>query len=528
MKKLSDKQKYLNWAILAGVFFILLFFLNRYTAYTLDSDAASELVLAKHLADRGGAILSDGWWYSTELSVLAQQLSFQLMFFFTDNWHLARIGGTLLMLLLFLAAMYWFCRETGIKKSFPLMATLTLLPLSRTYFDIFLKFQYYTAYLIIGFAVFAAVLAYSRRGRSLRTLPLCLLAAALSVAAGCSGFRYLITLYVPLVLAVLCYACLNKDSEIRNRLFLSVGVATLGAFVGCALNRTVLAAKYAFFDYGSISFKAFSFDGIEKMLASLLLLLGYREGEEIFSLALLPTALSGILLLLCFGCAIYIVLRRERFDFARQIAAYFYLASVLVLMALYCLTDMQHVSYHSIQAVIHGLPLIFICLGEGENGGKLGKAAIMGVMCLALLTSALHYNDMRKEDKTRALREAAQWLAQSEYNEGYASFWIGNLAVELSNGGIDVWVWNDVGMAELEDPDMVVTWLQSKAHAQPPAKGKVFVLLTANESYYCEFTKGFGPEDIVYTTAGYTEGAIDEFVVYGFDSYDEMREKFVR
>lgn len=93
MKRLSEKQKYIEWAIFAGTLLILCFFLARYTVYTLDSDAASELVFAKHLADQGGAIMSKNWYYSTEIEFLSDQLAFELMFFFTDNWRIVRLGG---------------------------------------------------------------------------------------------------------------------------------------------------------------------------------------------------------------------------------------------------------------------------------------------------------------------------------------------------------------------------------------------------------------------------------------------------
>ena len=94
MKRISEKQNYFHWAIFAGVLFVLCFFLNRYTVYTLDADASSELVLAKHLADAGGGILSKNWYYSTEIRFLSEQLPFELMFFFTENWHIVRLGGT--------------------------------------------------------------------------------------------------------------------------------------------------------------------------------------------------------------------------------------------------------------------------------------------------------------------------------------------------------------------------------------------------------------------------------------------------
>ena len=50
MKRLGEKGRYLPWLVFAGTLFVLIFFLARYTVYTLNSDASSELVLAKHLA----------------------------------------------------------------------------------------------------------------------------------------------------------------------------------------------------------------------------------------------------------------------------------------------------------------------------------------------------------------------------------------------------------------------------------------------------------------------------------------------
>ena len=139
MKRLSEKQKYLHWAIFAGVLFVLFFFLNRYTVYTLDSDASSELVLAKHLADAGGGIMSKNWYYSTEVEFLNDQLAFELMFFFTNNWHVVRMGGTMILVALLLISFYYFCRETDSKQHFPLLAALILLPLSKAYFNIVFK-----------------------------------------------------------------------------------------------------------------------------------------------------------------------------------------------------------------------------------------------------------------------------------------------------------------------------------------------------------------------------------------------------
>lgn len=477
MRNAKEDQKYirfLEWAVFAGVLLVLNFFLWRYTLYTVDSDAASELVLAKHLADSGGGLLSKNWYYSTELKVLCDQLAFELMFFLTDNWHLVRMGGTLILLGLLVLSVYYFCRETGCRRNFPLLAAL------------------------------------------------------LSLAAGLLGFRLLLNLYIPLVLAVLMYLWLNKGASLKKKLLLAgTGTVTGAALIGCVINQTILARQYCFQDFTQLSFAGFSFRGVENFLGGLLEILGYRAGAPVFSQALFPTALSGILLLLCFYCAGYIACHRDQFNAAQQIAAYYYLAVVLVFCLLYCLTNMQYTNYHSIQAAIQGLPLIFICFGKREIFGKAGRGILWGLTCLALLCGALQYNDMRKEDKTRALREAVQFLTENDYREGYASFWNGNVTTELSNGALEMWVWDEHKLAELEDPDEIVPWLQSKAHDDPPAAGKVFILLTANEAYYCEFTKNFTEDNVIFRTANYEPGAIDEYIIYGFDSYDEMRELFV-
>ena len=525
MKRLGDKGRYLPWLVFAGTLFVLLFFLARYTVYTLNSDASSELVLAKHLADQGGAIMSKNWYYSTEIKFLCDQVVYELLFFLTDNWRAVRLGGTLLLIALLLVSLYYFCRSTGIKKSFPLLGALVLLPLSRSYFDYALKFSYYIPYVATGLVVMGAALQFAGEEGKRRYIPF-LLALLLSVSAGILGFRLLLTLYIPLVLAVLLYLWLNRAPAGSGKLVKSAGLLTAAALIGCLINQTVIVKQYTFHDYTTLNFTAFSLNGLERTLAGLMNILGYRSGEPVFSKALLPSALSGLLLLLCLYCCGYIIRHRERFSPAQQIAAYYYPAAILSLCLLYCLTDMQYMSYHSIQATVQGFPLLFMCFGRKELFGKAGRRIILGLMSLALLCGALHYNDMRKEDDTRALREAAQFLAQSDYKQGYASFWIGNLAAELSNGQADIWVWNDIGLAELSDPDDIVTWLQSKDHDQPP-EGKVFILLTANEAYYCNFTRAFREENVIFTTAGYEPGAVDEYIIYGFDSYEEMRSLFM-
>ena len=527
MKKLEGKQKYIEHALLAGVFLILCFFLSRYTVYTLDSDASSELVLARQLADEG-AILTKNWLYGSELRVFYSQLIFAPLFALFDNWGTVRMAGTAVMLLGLLLGFFFFCRETDCKRLFPLGAVLMLLPLSRIYFDVLFKFTYYLPHVIMGFLVPATVLCHTRRRAALagrRGYAPLVVGMLLSFAVGLNGMRMLLTLYVPLVLSSLLLLWLNGATPTARRLSAGYTAVAAAALMGCMINALFLSKTYSVLDVTGIRFTSFTLSGIEKVLGGLINAYGYRPGEDVFSVSLLYSAQGGLLFLLSVCAAVFILLRRGSFPMGQQFVACYYLSSLAALCLLYSLTDMAFTGRYMVQTAVLGLLPILVCFHQKEIFGKAGRGIVLGVTCFALLCGALHYNDMRKEDKTRAQRECAQFLVDNGFTQGYASFWNGNVMTELSNGVLDIWVW-DEKCAELKDPDETIQFLQLRAHNSPPTGGRLFVLLSANENAYCEFAKNFKEDNIVFKTANYAPGAIDEYIIYGFDSYDELRRQF--
>ena len=527
MKKLEGKQKHIEYALLAGVFLILCFFLYRYTVYTLDSDASSELALARQLADEG-AVLTKNWLYGSELRVFYSQLIFAPLFALFDNWGTVRMIGTALMLFGLLFGFYFFCREADCRHCFPLGAVLMLLPLSRIYFDVLLKFTYYLPHAIMGFLIPAMVLRYTRKRAALagrRGYAPLAAGMLLSFAVSLNGMRMLLTVFFPLLLSALLLLWLNGATPTARKLLAGNTAVTVSALMGCAVNALFLSKAYSVLDVTGISFKSFSLSGIEKVLGGLINAYGYRPGEDVFSVSLLYSAQGGLLFVLSVCAAVLILLRRGSFRMGQQFVAGYYLSSLAALCLLYSLTDMTFTGRYMVQTAVLGLLPILVCFHQKEIFGKAGRSVVLGVTCFALLCGALHYNDMRKEDKTRAQRECAQFLVDNGYTQGYASFWNGNVMTELSNGVLDIWVW-DEKCAELKDPDEIVPFLQSKAHTSPPPDGRVFVLLSANEDYYCGFAQNFSADNIVFKTANYELGALHEYIVYGFDSYDELRGQF--
>ena len=527
MKKLAGKQKHIEYALLAGVFLILCFFLYRYTVYTLDSDASSELALARQLADEG-AVLTKNWLYGSELRVFYSQLIFAPLFALFDNWGTVRMIGTAVMLLGLLLGFSFFCREADCRHCFPLGAVLMLLPLSRIYFDVLLKFTYYLPHVIMGFLIPAMVLRYTRKRAALagrRCYAPLAAGMLLSFAVGLNGMRMLLTVFFPLLLSALLLLWLNGATPTSKRLFAGFAVVTVFALAGCAVNALFLSKVYTVLDVTGIDFKNFSLSGIEKVLGGLITAFGYRSGKTVFSAALPHGAQAGLLLVLSIYSSVCILRHRESYSVGQQFVACYYLTSLLALFLVYTLTSMVFTSRYMVQTAVLGLLPILVCFLQKEIFGKAGRSVVLGVTCFALLCGALHYNDMRKEDKTRAQRECAQFLVDNGFTQGYASFWNGNVMTELSNGVLDIWVW-DEKCAELQDPDEIVPFLQSKAHTSPPSDGRVFVLLSANEDYYCAFAQKFSDDNIVFKTANYELGAIHEHIIYGFDSYNELRRQF--
>lgn len=523
--KRSSRAEQLGYLLFAGVLFILFFFLYRYTVFTLDSDAASELVLAEQLAEEG-RLISKNWLYGSELRVFYSQLIFAPLMALLGDWSLVRMIGTGLMLLALVISFYFFCRELGFKGLFPWAAMIMLLPLSRIYFDVLYKFSYYLPHVIIGFLVPFMVLRYecstnADRG-CIRFLPLAA-AMLLSFAVGLNGMRLLLCLYIPLVLSV-CFLMWQEKGQLKPLLEGS-GLCALAAVLGCAVNILLLSKSYSVLDIASISFAPLSFERIETAISGLLDVFGYRSNAPLFSKALIFCAQGGLLFLLSIGASVLILKRRDLFSWQQRFVPALYLSSFLVLLLLFAFTDMQYTDRYMIQCGVLGILPMLICLGERRLWGKAGSLLSMLLCAFLLFSSALHYNDMRKEDKTRAQRECAEYLVSNGYEQGYASFWNGNVMTELSDGALDIWVW-DEHFAELSDPDDIVGFLQSKHHLQPPGEGKVFVLLSANEDYYCPFAKNFDQSKLVFKTSGYSPEAIHEYVIYSFDSYEQLRENF--
>lgn len=492
------------WLVLAGCFAALCYFEWRNVGDLLDSDMASDLIYARLLAQEG-TFFSPNWYYSSELRVFANHLSFTPLFLITQDWRLVRGLGSMLTYALFVLSLYAPLSQVGLRRQYPLVAAAMLLPLSVMYFHYSFVGTFYTHNYILSFWLLGLALGQcgaSGRARAWRLI----LLGALSVAAGLCGLRFLLFSSLPLCASALyLWVRAGRAAGPRTRRLAWGSLLSLGAMAaGAAVNLLVLSRLYTFQTFAEVTYTSFQPEAAGEFLRNLLSLLGFPENGSLFSPALAPAALS-LLLLALIAWASWSALRAPAPGAAAaqsailaqpgeaaaqspaetdapgdRVLALFFLAAAVMHIGLLSLTSMPRNAYHFLPISVYALPLAACALKRLPWPGR-WRAALAGVLaCLLAATSAVNYPYFSRRDVTYELRMALESLQAEGYDCGYATFWRANVLTELSGGEVEMYC--------LEGPydgpeafDNLFPWLQLKAHDDTPPEGKVFVLLSKYE-----------------------------------------------
>ena len=192
-----------RWPVIAGIALCLLTLALSivlqeagYLTY-LNSDMASEMILARRQADTGSLVQMD-WLYSTEIHTIHMNLFYALAFAFTQSFMWARIIGNTIGFVIGMLSCVFLCRKLGLSMAKGLW-TAALLP--------FASSVLYAANMTIG-------------GYYIIHLPFAFLGAALWLEAGSVGVgkrRALVSTVLFMLLCglegllsvryVLCFVC---------------------------------------------------------------------------------------------------------------------------------------------------------------------------------------------------------------------------------------------------------------------------------------------------------------------------------
>jgi hypothetical protein len=514
-------KRILPWLWFFGCMAALLIFMQWRTDYVLNSDMASELVLANLLA-KENAILSQNWYYATELHVWFSQLIYAPLFKVFADWHTVRMVGSFVLYALVLLGYYYLCRRLRIARWFPWTAPVLMLPVSTLYFQYAVYATPYTFYIANAFFILAMTLHWSQSKSRAGRAALACGVGALSLLTGMNGPRYLMDFYAPLILAaaVLLFRDRNallKDGRVRLKAnarfsFLLFSVFSgLCAAAGYLFNIGVLSHRYDFYHYESIHFANLTFAKLEAVINGWLHTLGYSAVGALLSVHAAQNLFYLGLTVLIIMAIRHGMKHPRLYSDGEQTVVWLFTLSALIFIGVYLTTDAAYFERYDLPIAVFALPAVALFLNR-VGWRPIWKRTVCALLvCAVTFNAALAYHALWQEDDTGELRAISSLLTEKGYREGYASFWNANVMTELTDGDIDVRCWGSNSTTDLITVERTMPWLQWKAHETTKPEGAVFVLFNNREREAFTIVENLDEGAILYRT--------DEYVLYGYDSY---------
>lgn len=435
------------------------------TGTFLDSDAASELILAEHLSQTG-QIMSRDWFYSTELRVLNTQLVYAPMFLLFDDWHMVRFASALVLQAIYILSYAFLLKEAGAsRRIFFASAAILLLPVGVGYGRIVLYHCFYIPHIALSFVIVGLFLRLVQKKRAIFSL---LLLLAASFAGGLGGIRQLMITHAPMLmmLVLICFTEDAKDGDDRKaalfapenlRLLILAVLAAGASYVGLKVNGVILTRYYSFATFDAISLKAIGISELGDILYGFFHQFGYRKNLEVLSL-LGVLSLGGIVSA-CYG--VYASVRKllvhtKETDIRKTILHTFLLGYAGVMLVVFLLTGEYSYTQYLVLSISWGAVVLVNAFEEAPrnvhpfNVKRLFSWVALVCVLVNGLANALYYNGIEKfdqryeglsfheADKKEQMEDVAQFLTENGYDIGYATFWEGNILTEMTDGAIRI------------------------------------------------------------------------------------------
>lgn len=549
---MSKQKKQMLSNLLSVIFFIGCFAFSAYLTHSasqvlIDSDSASELVLAQHLSQKN-AILSTDWCYSTELRVLNTQLIFAPLFKIFSDWSTIRFVGAMLLQGILVASYWYFTRSLRIQtRYFFYTAAFLVLPTSVAYTRIIQFHSYYVPHLTLGFLLmgqFCSLINTPRYShRSFRRKLLLPLFCLLSFLSCLGGFRQLLITHIPLVL--LCFLLFlplfrSQKSKGWRALFQTtqgrcLGYSALGLLCGGAgylVNAKILPMFFLYKkDFGQLNLLTLDFEFIQTILNDTLHLFGYRSGIPLLSL----NGICSVLGIFCACLVFYLCIRfyRRRAEFTSMPAAIvslFFSVSFLLNTLVFCLVQFYARHYY-VPVFVYIFPMFALMLSNAANkeeeqstqrsgvGTRALVFCILAVFGLNSFFTGRNFLQTRpgcissnaqepllfsKINEASNISGAASYLMEQGYTFGYATFWNANIVTELTDGAIEI-----ADITDLPTPHFH-RWLTRKDYwLRDYHKGKLFLLLTQEQAESIKESDLILAGELVYSDS--------LFVIYSYE-----------
>lgn len=463
----------LPWLWMAAGYLLDLWYQLVPGRWIVDSDLASEMVLAD-LLNQEGSIISPNWYYSTELKVVNLQWFYRLgLVLFPNDWHLARALGMAIALALYAAVLLFFARSAGLGRAGLWMTGTLLWPFGQRYLLYALYGGYYLVYTFFYLLVLALVLR-SRQARGKTLAALWGGACLVSALAGMNGVKQLMVFHAPFILAaavvlgLALHDCHRQDwkgalEACREplRLFAASLVTAAAGAAGYFASNAVLSRLYEFKNYGFIAWnRSNDWFTLDSILMDFFHEFGYQNGANLFRFSGIATGIGLLLGAFMFLCMVRLVLRLRTLETVDRL-----LVLLLVFMVLVCGVCYTYFQEYYQYFWLMNMPVAIAVMAveiktERFHLPGVRQTLAVGLAC-AFTVCAVHTVRREIEKPTLAhagLDTVADWLVEQHYTQGYATFWNCNALIELSSGQLDVWTLVNLG------DDVSPDWLQKKDH----------------------------------------------------------------
>lgn len=511
-KKFKDLLPYI---FLCLVYILNVFMIFKYSSTYLNSDMASEMVLAKLMNDHKDIFFCKEWCYSTEIRFIYLQVFFRLgLLIFPNNWIYARTFGSALALLALTLSFLHLTKTLKLDKYGVWMTGLLLCPISTIYFMIVGFGNSYVPHLICYILITDLLIMYIRNHKPVYLVLLILL----GISGGLNGIRILFSYLLPLItITLLVIYAFNKDLSVKEYIkilfkeYYAVLIECVSILLGFIINNFYLSKIYVYRNYLGHTLSDLSINTIVERISDYLRIFGFASGNKILSIG----TFSSVFCVIFDFILIYVLFNSiknykkiiETNDKITFIFTIGLLVSILEFGLVFNVMDETQINYW-----IPLVPFTFVCIGLYlKNSNNKLKDFLLIMTVISIIGSSIYPLAVVKNTKyDNSKMEVVDYLLENNLHEGYGSFWSGNVLKELSNGQIDIWTTGDY--LEYNNDYNVYSWLQETSHLSYEPKGRSFLIIDLSRD---EIDTSTIKEYKTYENYNYE--------IYLFDKFDEIK-----
>lgn len=481
---------------------ITYFVFYRYAYY----DSSPEFVLAKMLSEEN-RLLTNSWFYSSEIRVINTQIINSFLFKFISNWRILKTVSMFIHLVLLEAVYCYFIKQ--IDKLYRYSAIALLLPFSFSYVRYVLGGLYYIPHFFVTFLALGMFFHSQKVELKKHKIILFTCQIILAFFGGLGGIRHVQITYLPLMLTSGLLMVENFDATNEKMKMCMESIVVCGfSLVGYVFNSKLLSSIYSFSSYNDLSLTNFSFERIEVVINDILKNFGYTSGCELFSLRGLISILALLyIVLIC--TSFYKIRSQNKLQFFENYIFIFCFSTWIININVLLFTNNNCEPRYFLPQIVILVPCIAIVLNRITQ--RLYRYLFFIVTLIFIFTNSIvgykFWIDI--ENNSSDMREVAEYLSDNNFTFGYAHFYTGNVLPELTNGNIDIYCVKD--FSDMSSFD----WLMKKDLLnKKESEEKVFVLMTIDE-----FNKNI---DVEYLAEGEIALKNNEYVVIEYENNSKL------